>query len=262
VLAEVIAHGWVILFLLAGPGLGLVIAYRRNRAQLLICVGLIITWEILCLLMLKFNYWIPIAIPIVFLQTITTIIILRDYLLLKAENQALQYQATYDALTQVPNRRRFDEYFAQEWRRMSREKSSLSLIICDVDFFKLYNDSYGHQAGDLCLKKVAQALKEAIKRPGDLVARYGGEEFVVVLPHTSLDGAIYVAQQIRFQVQSLQINHRTSTVGEHVTLSLGVACTVPTSDLPQALFLKAADEALYHAKRQGRDRYHLAADLN
>jgi len=253
---------WFVLFLLVGPVLGWVIAYRRTRSQVLICVGLILAWEILCLLILKCNNWMPVVIPIIFFQSITNAIILRNYLLVQAENHALKYLATYDALTQIPNRRRFDEYFAQEWRRMSREKSYLSLIICDVDFFKLYNDSYGHQAGDLCLKKVAQALKLAIKRPADLVARYGGEEFVIVLPQTTIEGAVHVAQEIRSQVQSLKINHRTSQVGEYVTLSLGVACTIPSHDLPPAFFLKVADEALYNAKKLGRDRYHVAIELN
>ncbi|MBD1927197.1 diguanylate cyclase [Trichocoleus sp. FACHB-90] len=175
------------------------------------------------------------------------------YQQLQAANLQLQRLATLDGLTQVANRRRFDEYLDQEWRRLKRDRFPLSLIMCDIDCFKAFNDTYGHQAGDACLIAVANAIATALKRPADLVARYGGEEFAAILPNTTGSGAFKVAQTIRAAVQALKIVHATSLVSEYVTLSLGVACTVPDRDtLPETL-LKAADEALYQAKASGRD---------
>jgi diguanylate cyclase (GGDEF)-like protein len=175
------------------------------------------------------------------------------YQQLQAANLQLQRLATLDGLTQVANRRRFDEYLDQEWRRLKRDRIPLSLIMCDIDCFKAYNDTYGHQAGDACLIAVANAIATALKRPADLVARYGGEEFAAILPNTTGSGAFKVAQTIRAAVQALKIVHASSLVSEYVTLSLGVACTVPDRDtLPETL-LKAADEALYQAKASGRD---------
>nr|WP_242032555.1 diguanylate cyclase [Coleofasciculus sp. FACHB-64] len=173
---------------------------------------------------------------------------------LEAANQKLQRLATLDGLTGLPNRRRFDEYLDQEWRRLRREKVPLSLILCDIDFFKLYNDTYGHQAGDTCLITVASAIAQAVKRPADLVARYGGEEFAVILPNTTQNGALQVAEEIRVAVQDLKIVHSHSLVSQYVTLSLGVATTVPDCDTSPEILLKTADEALYQAKALGRDR--------
>ncbi len=173
---------------------------------------------------------------------------------LEKANQELQSLASLDSLTQVANRRRFDEHLNQEWRRMAREKAPLSLILCDVDFFKTYNDTYGHQAGDECLQQVATAIKSAIKRPADFVARYGGEEFVVILPLTGAKGAVHVAEQIRAAVKAAEIAHANSQVGKYVTLSLGVASTVPDHTSSPATLIAAADQALYQAKAQGRDR--------
>ena len=168
-------------------------------------------------------------------------------------NSDLKRLATVDSLTGVANRRHFDEYLAQEWKRLAREHSPLSLILCDVDYFKAYNDTYGHQAGDQCLQAVAEAIRGTLKRPADLVARYGGEEMVVVLPNTDRQGAIHVAEAIRAALRALQIPHRGSTVSEYVTLSCGVATAVPMPhSAPQALIAQA-DHHLYQAK-QGRDR--------
>lgn len=135
----------------------------------------------------------------------------------------LKQQSNIDGLTQIANRRVFDETLHREWLRSRRLKAPLSLIMCDIDHFKLYNDTYGHQAGDLCLQKVAQALRGATKRPEDLAARYGGEEFVIILPETSFAGAIVVAEQVREAVESLRIRHISSKVAKHVTISLGIA---------------------------------------
>ena len=169
-------------------------------------------------------------------------------------NRELRRLATLDGLTQLANRRRFDEYLSLEWLRMAREKRSLSLIFCDVDCFKSYNDEYGHLAGDACLNQVAQAMSRAVKRPGDLVARYGGEEFVAILPHTKASGAMQVAQAIREEVRQLKIAHVSSNVGQYLTVSLGVSSIVPTQEFSSQSLMFAADEALYEAKQQGRDR--------
>jgi diguanylate cyclase (GGDEF)-like protein/PAS domain S-box-containing protein len=173
---------------------------------------------------------------------------------LKAANHELHRQATVDGLTQVANRRRFDEYLVQEWRRLARYQAPISLIMCDVDFFKRYNDGHGHLAGDDCLKQVAAAIAGALKRPADLAARYGGEEFAVILPHTDAAGAFCVAEEIRSRVFGLQIPHGNSAVNSCVTMSLGVATAVPVPLSAPEELIAAADGALYCAKERGRDR--------
>jgi diguanylate cyclase (GGDEF)-like protein/PAS domain S-box-containing protein len=177
---------------------------------------------------------------------------------LETANQALHYLANYDSLTEVKNRRCFNEYLDTEWRRLAREEAPLSLIMCDIDYFKFYNDTYGHQAGDECLRKVAGVLRSAVKRPADLVARYGGEEFVVVLPNTDIQGAAVVAESIRAEVRGLQIVHAKSGVSEYVTLSVGVACCIPVPMSQSGTLIAIADQALYLAKRTGRDRVSVA----
>lgn len=176
---------------------------------------------------------------------------------LEKANQKLHRLATLDSLTQLANRRCFDEHLEQEWRRMMRDQSPLALILCDVDCFKNYNDTYGHQGGDDCLRVIAQMIHQAVKRPADLVARYGGEEFAVILPSTNAAGALKVAEIIRHSVQQLKIPHVSSVVSPYVTVSLGVSCTIPTlQGLPTQL-ISATDEALYVAKAQGRNRVSL-----
>ncbi|MCC3411669.1 MAG: diguanylate cyclase [Microcoleus sp. PH2017_06_SFM_O_A] len=180
---------------------------------------------------------------------------------LETVNRALQYLATYDSLTEVRNRRFFNDYMDAEWRRLAREEAPLSLIMCDIDYFKLYNDTYGHQPGDECLRQVAQVLQCSVKRSADLVARYGGEEFAVVLPNTDIEGAACVAERIAQQVRGLQIPHAQSGVSEYVTLSLGVACCIPAPMSQPATLIAIADESLYRAKAAGRDRVSVAAFL-
>lgn len=172
---------------------------------------------------------------------------------LQQANQKLQRLADLDGLTQVANRRRFDEYLAREWQRLKRERAPLSLIFCDVDYFKLYNDYYGHLAGDNCLRQVAVAIERVLKRPADLLARYGGEEFAIILPNTELAGALELAEMMRLEVQKLRIAHVRSRSSQYVTLSVGVSSQIPDrTNSPQSL-VAAADRALYEAKRKGRN---------
>ncbi|PMB45829.1 hypothetical protein CEN40_11365 [Fischerella thermalis CCMEE 5205] len=173
---------------------------------------------------------------------------------LRKANLELERLATLDGLTQVANRRRFDEYLSQEWRRMAREQQYLSLILCDVDYFKSYNDHYGHQAGDACLKRVAAAMRNTLKRPADLVARYGGEEFAIILPSTAMQGAIAVAQAIQKAIKLLRLPHIQSQISDFITVSFGVSSIIPTHNLRAETLITTADEALYEAKKQGRDR--------
>ncbi|MDJ0532240.1 MAG: diguanylate cyclase [Xenococcaceae cyanobacterium MO_207.B15] len=173
---------------------------------------------------------------------------------LKQMNYKLQHQANIDSLTQVANRRRFDEYITQEWGRCTRQQKSLSVILCDVDYFKFYNDAYGHQAGDECLFQVAQGISLTIKRPADVVFRYGGEEFAVILPLTQKEGAVKVAQDIREEIKKLKIVHDLSKVSKYVTLSLGVSSIIPNPKYSVESLIAAADRALYEAKSLGRDR--------
>jgi diguanylate cyclase (GGDEF)-like protein len=170
-------------------------------------------------------------------------------------NQELEYLVHIDSLTQVANRRCFDESLNREWQRSLREQQPLSLILWDIDYFKHYNDLYGHQAGDRCLVKIAQAVKHVLQRPTDLVARYGGEEFVVILPNTTNQGAIAVAQLIQKTILGLSTVHENSHVSNIVTTSLGIATVVPVETLQPDILVTYTDRALYEAKQQGRDRY-------
>ncbi|MDY7020687.1 MAG: diguanylate cyclase [Cyanobacteriota bacterium] len=173
---------------------------------------------------------------------------------LEAANQKLQHLANIDGLTQIANRRSFDQAFEREWKRCFREQQPLSIILSDVDCFKSYNDYYGHQRGDECLIQVAQAIAQAVKRPGDLVARYGGEEFVVILPNTNGKGAVQVAQTIQEQIRQLQISHAESFISQYVTISMGISSRIPSHFIPSQTLVSEADHALYQAKQQGRDR--------
>ncbi len=173
---------------------------------------------------------------------------------LQKANRELQRLVSVDGLTQIANRRYFDDCLEKEWKRMIREQSIISLILCDIDFFKLYNDNYGHQEGDKCLKAVAQAINSAIKRPADIVARYGGEEFVVILPNTESEGAFFVAERIRQEILKLKIPHVHSEADQYITLSLGVSTAAMNQGIPPEALIESADRALYEAKEQGRNR--------
>lgn len=172
---------------------------------------------------------------------------------LKKANQELQRLANLDGLTQVANRRLFDEAIAQEWQRLRREKLPLGLLLVDVDHFKNYNDYYGHLAGDDCLRQIARSLAQSVKRPADLVARYGGEEFAVILPNTKAEGAINVAQRLLENVYRLGIPHSRSGVSDRVTVSIGVSEMLPNSQQSPEDLIASADRALYQVKQKGRN---------
>ncbi len=178
----------------------------------------------------------------------------RNHINLKIKTDLLESQAMLDGLTNIPNRRRFDETLASEWKRALRSGTQLSLIMADIDFFKRYNDHYGHGVGDECLKKVAAALASSTDRPSDLVARYGGEEFVAILPDTDAAGAQAIAERFRSHVERMKIAHEFSEVSNFVTVSVGLACVIPTIDMQSADILKHADGMLYQAKESGRNR--------
>ena len=179
----------------------------------------------------------------------------RNHILLKRQADLLRQLSFLDGLTGIPNRRRFDEVMAMEWRRCGRSRLPLSLIMLDVDHFKAFNDHYGHQAGDDCLRIVSRVLAEQVQRPGDLVARFGGEEFVCLLPETNAEGAARIAERLRASVVAELIPHAASPVTGHVTISLGYAAAIPPTDQPPSVLLDHADRALYAAKREGRNRF-------
>lgn len=173
---------------------------------------------------------------------------------LETANQRLQNLARTDALTGLPNRRHFDELQTIEMRRTRREKMPLALLICDVDFFKAYNDRLGHVAGDECLQTVAHALQAGLIRAGDMVARIGGEEFAVLLPGADLEGATRVAERLRAKVQDCAIAHPQSAAASVVTVSIGLAVSHPEAPMEFDALYHLADEALYRAKEAGRNR--------
>ena len=173
---------------------------------------------------------------------------------LQAANERLKNLSFLDGLTGIANRRHFDQVFLQESRRSKREKSHLSLIMLDIDYFKAFNDTYGHLKGDDCLKTIASTLKKTLKRPGDFPARYGGEEFAVVLPNTDDVGAAIIAEELRASIESAGIVHVNSLCADYVTVSLGVVTRLPEqAETPDDLIL-AADRALYRSKHEGRNR--------
>ncbi len=173
---------------------------------------------------------------------------------LARKNKELERLSLLDGLTDIANRRYFDTVIAREWNRAKRKKSPMSLIMADIDYFKLYNDTYGHQEGDRCLKSVAGALHSAMQRPGDFLARYGGEEFAAILPDTEREGALYIAENMRIKVRNLNIPHGSSEVSDRVSLSIGVSTFQPGDGSNIRRIIEWADRALYRAKNEGRNR--------
>ena len=174
---------------------------------------------------------------------------------LEKVHETLECLVTLDGLTGIANRRQFDCYLTQELRRCSREGQPLSLLLCDIDYFKTYNDACGHLAGDRCLRSVAQALSNALKRAGDLAARYGGEEFAIVLPNTDAAGGLHIARTIQRRIEELQIPHPRSKVSDRITISLGGISWLPTADIRSSMVIALADKQLYQAKQYGRNCY-------
>lgn len=177
---------------------------------------------------------------------------------LEQSNAELQKLSCLDGLTGIANRRRFDEFLQKECLRSARENTALSLILIDIDFFKPYNDNYGHLAGDKCLRTVAEALSEVIHRPADLIARYGGEEFGVILPCTDLEGAVQIAKSLSEKIDKLDLPHAYSKIGDHITLSMGITSRVACERTSPADLINLADSALYKAKASGRNCYQVA----
>ena len=190
----------------------------------------------------------PFSLPIVMAR-------IRNQILLKIKTDMLEKLVSVDSLTEVANRRRFDELLTEELGRSIRSNGFLSVIMIDVDFFKNLNDNYGHAAGDVCLKQVAQSLKNTVRRSADSIARYGGEEFVAILPDITHDDALAVAEKLRENVARLEIRNPTqANKNNSVTVSLGVATVQPLKGFNEDAILKLADKALYEAKQSGRNR--------
>lgn len=180
---------------------------------------------------------------------------------LDSANQELKRLTSLDGLTGIPNRRHFDEVLAREWRRAMRQGEELSILMCDIDFFKNFNDTFGHQKGDECLRQVANALADSLDRGGDLLARYGGEEFIAVLPGTTLEGASFIAAQMRQSICQLNISHPETPFGK-VTASFGVASAVAMPETDPLKIVGAADTAMYKAKKSGRNRVFRTTSLD
>lgn len=175
-------------------------------------------------------------------------------IILRKMTQELENLATLDDLTQVANRRYMEEYLLREWRRLTREKVPLSFIVCDIDCFTGYNDTYGRQAGDECLQQIARAIRHAVRRPSDLIARYDSTKFAILLPNTDADGATQVASAIRWEVKMLKLVHTHSSVSHYVTVSAGVSSIIPMQTLFPQILTHTAEDALYEAKKQGKNR--------
>jgi len=177
-----------------------------------------------------------------------------NHLFQKRDRDQLKLMSSIDALTEVANRRRFDEYLHLEWRRAIRSKYPISLLMIDIDYFKSYNDTYGHQKGDECLRAVASEIEQHLRRPSDMVARYGGEEFSVILPETPSYSASSLAKRIWSGVGNLNIEHAGSARVGHLTISIGAATTIPDENQSISQFIENSDKNLYKSKSEGRNR--------
>ena len=179
---------------------------------------------------------------------------IKNQIRLKLNTDLLRTIALIDGLTGVANRRQFEQVLPVSWSQCAREKQPLTIILLDIDFFKHFNDTYGHTEGDVCLRLVAQKIHDTVNRPYDLVARFGGEEFICILPNTDLIGGTYVAQQIVDSIVSLKIPHINSPISAFVTISAGVSSVVPEYDMSSTTLIEEADKQLYIAKDRGRNR--------
>lgn len=231
-------------------GLGILL-YRVGRSDWsrLVIFGICIsaTWGVSHLALMLGGWWLPVV-P-VSLSLFASPVITR----LQKINR-LQTLSQIDELTKLANRRSFQDHLNREWQRALRSHTPISLILCDVDYFKFYNDTYGHPEGDECLRQVARAIGESVRRPDDLAARYGGEEFVVLMPNTTAEGAVQIAKEAAEKVQALKIEHKSSQVSPYVSISLGVTTLVPSQDMAVSTLVDTADLGLYEAKRRGRNQ--------
>jgi len=173
---------------------------------------------------------------------------------LEQANKEAEEMARLDGLTGIPNRRCMDEYLTNEWQRALREKTEISVVLLDIDFFKVFNDTYGHQSGDDALARVARCLKKQIHRPADMVARYGGEEFLIILPDTPVQGAFSLAEKMCQHIHELEIPNSSSNISPYLTISCGVSSIIPEESIPLDRVIHFADKALYQAKHKGRNR--------
>jgi len=188
----------------------------------------------------------PFSIPIVKARV-------KNLMQMKKQQDILEKLSSIDGLTGIYNRRYFDQTFSYEWQRAIRAKTPLAIIMMDIDFFKMFNDHYGHASGDECLKSVAKTLSEPLNRPQDLVARYGGEEFIALLPDTEIAGALKIGESMRQNVCKLEIPHAQSFVSDYVTISVGLASMIPAKNHEPGFLLEGADKALYMAKKESRN---------
>ncbi len=225
--------------------------YRWGRTEMrqlqLYSVVLFVTAGLGHLALVLGGWWLPVLPASVALITVPLVLRLHKINRLKTLSEV-------DDLTQLANRRSFQKHLIDEWQRAVRSRSPISLILCDIDYFKLYNDTYGHPAGDACLRQVASAIGQSVRRPGDLAARYGGEEFVILLPNTDADGAQQVAKDAGAKVRALKLEHRSSKVSPYISISLGVTTATPTQSMAMTVLVDTADLGLYKAKQQGRNR--------
>lgn len=182
----------------------------------------------------------------------------RTHIRLYRQSLLLEEFAKKDSLTSIANRREYDRRMKVEWNRAQRNKSEIALIMFDIDYFKEYNDTYGHQSGDECLQNVVKSVETILKRSTDLLARYGGDEFMILLPDTSKENACFIAKKIMETISSMKIEHRSSHIQSYVTLSMGVACLLPTQDEDYSFLEKVVDNALYSAKENGRNQMYCA----
>lgn len=224
--------------------------------QLTVLATSILLWPILGILALQVSVLLPITLPMLLLSMTCISLLLVDNTQLHSLNGHLHNQATTDALTGLKNRAFFNDYSAYLWRSCRQEHQSLCLILCDVDHFKQYNDTYGHPQGDRCLYAVAQSLQGSLYRDSEIVARYGGEEFVILLPNATVEQGCTVAQRIQAHLANQAIPHKNSATSAHITLSFGIADGMPQTDERLETLIEQADQALYRAKQAGRDRYH------
>ncbi|GAB4548593.1 MAG: hypothetical protein Tsb0014_43280 [Pleurocapsa sp.] len=249
--------GWIFLWTCSASVGNLLLFYRQFRFKSIVFNSALVLTIALGVIVFASGYvlfvwglWLPVISPLFSLIISVTLV---NWYCQQAEDKYQQKLALTDGLTEIPNRRFFDQFLTQKWQEHQQTKQSLSMILCDVDFFKKYNDTYGHQAGDTCLQQVAKVLSQSIRK-SDLAARYGGEEFAVILPNTPPKAAMEVARRICDRLKSLKIPHTSSQASEYVSLSCGVASTSASSVYSPEELIGCADRALYRAKEQGRDR--------